>query len=111
MLDPRRFPVLALALLQCSVFVAIPVVDGVLDARELGIKVHVTAGGGEHCDLGHNHLHCQLARALYLGAAHSYVLPRLRPVIDAGAVPLAENTSAGGPAFSGVRGPRAPPFA
>ena len=111
MSDPRRFLVFAFALLQSSVFVAIPVVDAVLDARESGLEVHVAADGGEHCDLAHNHLHCQLARALYLGASHSQVLPRLRPVVDVWAVPPAENPAVGGPAFSGVQGPRAPPLA
>lgn len=109
MSDPRRFLVFVFACLQCSVFVAIPAVDALLDARETGPDVHVAVGGGEHCDPAHNHLHCQLARALYLGAAYYQVLPRLRPVVDAWAVSPAENYAVGGPVFSGVQGPRAPP--
>ena len=87
MWDLCRFRVFAFALFQCGVFAAAPAADALLDARESGRAAHVEGEGHDRCAPGHNHInpernhfHCQFTRALYLGVAHSHILPQLRPV-------------------------------
>ena len=107
---PRRFGVLAVALLQFAVFAAVPGADAVLEARGAGTVVHIEGEGGERCDIAHSHLLCQLTRTL--SAAISVPMP-----IDPG--PATEGNlhapaAAAGkdrPTPLGGSGPRAPPRA
>lgn len=107
---PRRFPVLALALLQFIVFAALPVADAVLEARGRSTVAHVEAEGSEHCETGHNHLLCQLTRTFSSGISTPVQID-LRLVFETSlAIPTAtawENR----PTPSGGSGPRAPPSA
>ena len=108
--DPRRFGVLSLSLLQFALFGGLPAVDAALEVRGLSTVVHIEGENSEHCDTGHSHLLCQLARTLSSGVA-----PLI--LVD---VPLVFETSPDTPTATawqnrptppGGSGPRAPPRA
>ena len=103
MWNQRRVRVLAFALFECSVFVAVPAADAVHEVQD--VQLHV--GGYEWCSPGHNHLssghnefHCEFARALFMGVAHAHVLPSLRPVTEVRAVPPTGNPLGSEPVLS-----------
>ena len=105
---PRRFGVLALALLQFAVFAALPGADAVLEARGFGTVLHIEREAGERCDTGHSHLLCQLTRTLSSGISVPILTdPRLAPEAS-----LRTPTATAGqsrPIPLGGSGPRAPP--
>ena len=107
---PRRFGALAVALLQCGVFAAVPGVDAVLEAPGVGAVVHIEGEVGERCDIGHSHLLCQLTRTL--SAAIPVPIP-IDPGLASEASLHAPTAAAGQdrPIPLGGSGPRAPPQA
>ncbi|MDE0357653.1 MAG: hypothetical protein OXN92_07905 [Gammaproteobacteria bacterium] len=106
--DPRRFGVLALALLQCAVFAALPAADAVLEARGSSTVVHVEGEGSEHCDTGHSHLLCQLTRTLSSGIGTAIPID-FRLVSEASLGTPTTTAWANRPIPPGGSGPRAPP--
>ena len=109
----RRIRVLAFALFECGVLIAVPAMDAVLEVRSA--EAHVEGYG--RCSPSHNHLssehsetQCQFARALFMGVVHLHTLPHLRPVTEWRPVPPAGNPLRSGPVVAGGLGPRPPPL-
>jgi hypothetical protein len=109
--QPRRFGALLILLLQLSAAATLPVADGRLRNGPAGAGLHLESPADADCNPGHDHLFCQLCRAISLAAhvAAATVPERL----DGRVVPLVRP---GGhldapPGFhlSGPLGPRAPP--
>jgi len=108
--DPRRFGVVALALLQFAVFASFPVADAILEARGVSDTVHIERESSEQCDTGHNHLLCQLTRGLSSGIP-AQLLIDYRPATEASRLPPSVTTRENRPVLPGGNGPRAPPRA
>ena len=106
--DPRRFGVLALALLQFVVFAALPAADAVLEARGLSTLAHIETENSEHCDTGHSHLLCQLTRALSSGISAADLTDFPQASQASPNTPTA-TTRENRPIPPGGSGPRAPP--
>ena len=108
--DPRRFGVLALALLQFVVFASFPVADAILEARGVSDTAHIETENSEQCDTGHNHLLCQLTRTLSSGISVEDLTDFQQACQASLNIPTA-TTRENRPIPPGGSGPRAPPQA
>lgn len=108
-----RWGTLALLALQLLLALAIPIGDAELEAASFATPTHVEAPTDEACGDRHDHLFCQLCRALGLFATAG------APQQDLGLVPLWTGALVApfsghlptGPLGSGSLGARAPPVA
>lgn len=94
--------------LQGATFAVLPAADAVLEAGWSGAEAHVEETSGEHCETGHSHLLCQLARTASPGFP-PLILFGFASMPEVGIDAPTATASQRRPVPSGGSGPRAPP--
>lgn len=109
----RKAGLFALAVLQLFAAAFAPAADAVLEASAASVGVHVESGDATDCPRTHDHVYCQLCRALTLAAASGTAPDRgvsqCTAVVPAPA--SAESRLGPGLLLPGSLGARAPPLA
>lgn len=107
----RRTAIGLLAVFQLGAAIAVPAVDAVLEAQEIGASAHFETQGSDHgCHTGHDHLICQLVRSMGQATLSPSVrsVPAVRPKLKASFVGTPTQFDATDRVHSS-QGPRAPP--